>query len=117
MRGLFGTGAIPVKLLGVTATVPRTVEGSLIPTLPRHRTLVDKITDSGGSGTWYDGRVTFISKDEAVVVPTRCRATNVFAAAARMPRAAKFGLPKRHRRGDFRITRVLVEMVEHAHTV
>lgn len=85
----------------------------LIKTYPKKQIVADSITDQTGVGQWFVGRVYFISNEEVVIVPTRCRATNVFGAASRMPRAAKTGLPKKMRRGkNLRIHSVLVEMVE-----
>jgi ribosomal protein L21 len=102
-----------MKLLG-TPTPTVAVEGSIIPELPRKQITVDKIVDQAGKGIWFEGRVLFISNEEVVIVPTRVKATNLYGAASRMPRAAKVGLPKKSRKGkDKRLTKVLVEMVEY----
>jgi hypothetical protein len=104
-----------MKLLGYTPpTTPITSDGSLITQLPKRRILADKVTDQTGAGVWFDGRVFFVSNQEVVIVPVRCRASNIFGAASRMPRAAKSGLPKMQRRGnDKRLHSVLVEIVEY----
>lgn len=104
-----------MKLLGSKpARRPATAEGTLIPLLPKRRVDADRVVDQKGTGAWFDGRVLFVSNEEVVVVPTRCRATNVFSAASRMPRAAKTGLPKKMRKGkDKRIHSVLVELIEY----
>lgn len=105
-----------MKLLGSKPPKkPVTADGALIVTLPRKQVEVEKVTDQTGTGHWFDGRVLFISDEEVVVVPTRCRASNIFGAASRMPRAAKPGLPKKMRKGKAkRIHSVLVELIEHA---
>jgi hypothetical protein len=104
-----------MKLLGhIPAKVPATAAGTFIAELPRKQITVDKITDQTGKGSWFEGRVLFISNEEAIIVPTRVKATNLFGAASRMPRAAKVGLPKKSRKGkDKRLTKVVVEMVEY----
>jgi hypothetical protein len=103
-----------MKLLVPTPKIVQNVV-ELIPTLPKQQVLVDKVTDQKGTGSWYNGRVLFISNEEVVIVPTRCKAVNVYGAASRMPRAAKTGLPKKQRRGnDKRIHSVLVELIERA---
>lgn len=102
-----------MKLLG-TPTPTASVERSVIKELPRKQITVDKVVDQTGKGIWFEGRVLFISNEEAVIVPTRVKATNLYGAASRMPRAAKAGLPKKSRKGkDKRLTKVLVEMVEY----
>lgn len=108
-----------MKLLGSKPpTAPITADGSLITELPAKRVMVEKVTDSTGAGAWFNGRVLFISNAEVVDVPVRCRATNVHTAASRMPRAAKKGLPKKSRKGkDKRITRMLVEILEHGNKI
>jgi hypothetical protein len=104
-----------MKLLGSRPpTTPVTAEGGLISRLPTRRLTMEKISDQTGTGRWYDGRVLFISDHEVIIVPTRCRASTVFSAASRMPRAAKPALPKRKKRTRaHRIHSVLVELVEH----
>jgi hypothetical protein len=105
-----------MKLLGAPPPAnPITREGALITALPKKQITVEKITSSDGAGHWYEGRVLFISNIEAVIVPVRCKATNIFSAAARMARAAKPGLPKKVRKGnEKRLRKVLVELVEYA---
>lgn len=101
-----------MKLLASPTPQDSTIT-ELIPRLPRKRVVADKVIDQNGMGSWFEGRVLFISNAEVVIVPTRCKATNIFGAASRMPRAAKTGLPKRQRRGnDNRLRKVIVEMVE-----
>lgn len=105
-----------MKLLGSRPPVVelKSEMTSLVKELPTKRVVTDKVTDSKGTGAWFDGRVLFISNVEVVEIPTRCRATSVFAAASRMPRAARLGLPKMMRKGkDKRIHTVLVEVIEH----
>jgi hypothetical protein len=106
---------LTMKLLGSTPpTEPRTSEGTLITELPKRQREVEKVTSNDGTGQWYNGRVLFISNYEVVIVPCRCRASSVHGAASRMPRVAKTGLPKMVRKGkEKRITRVLVEVLEH----
>ncbi len=81
--------------------------------LPKRRVEVDKVTDQTGTGDWYEGHVLFVSNAEVVQVPTRCRASNIYGAASRMPRAAKGGLPKMKRSGkEKRIHSIIVELKE-----
>jgi hypothetical protein len=105
-----------MRLLGTQppATELKAEETSLIKQLPAKRVLADKVIDqTGKNGPWFDGRVLFISNSEVIEVPTRCRATTVYGAASRMPRAAKPGIPKKMRKGnDKRIHTVLVEIIE-----
>jgi hypothetical protein len=106
-----------MKLLGAKpASRPVTAEGSLITQLPKRQIHVDKVSSDAGTGAWFNGRVLFISNTEVVIVPTRCRATNLHGAVSRMPRVARAGLPKKTRRGnDKRLTKVVVEVVEYGH--
>ena len=102
-----------MKLLGNLHSRPATT--ALIPVLPKRQVVVDKVVDHTGTGHWFDGRVLFISNEEVVIVPTRCRATTIHSAASRMPRAARAGLPKKSRKGtEKRLRKVLVELIEHA---
>lgn len=104
-----------MKLLGSKppAIEIKAEDTSLVRELPTKRIVVDKVKDDSGSGAWFNGRVLYISNQEVVEVPTMCRATNVYGAASRMPRAAKPGLPKKMRKGtDKRIHTVLVEITE-----
>lgn len=104
-----------MKLLGSLppATEIKAEDTSLIKQLPNKRIVTDKVKDDSGTGAWFNGRVLFISNNEVVEIPTMCRATNVYGAASRMPRAARPGLPKKMRKGtDKRIHTVLVEITE-----
>lgn len=100
--------------------VPSTVEvsqaesTSLIKNIPLKRVVTDKVTDSEtGTGSWFDGRVLFISNEEVVEIPARCRATSLYGASSRMVRTARQGLPKKPRSGAAkRIHTVLVETTE-----
>lgn len=105
-----------MKLLGQkTPSRPLTRDGSLITQLPTRQVVADKITDHVGAGNWYEGRVIFISDEEAVIVPVRCKSVNIHGAASRMARSAKTGLPKKIRKGNAkRLRKVLIELVEHA---
>ncbi len=86
---------------------------SLIQEIPSKRVVVDKVTDNVGTVAWFNGRVLFISNDEVVEIPARCRATTVYGAASRMVRTAKQGLPKKKRGGaPKRIHTILVETIE-----
>lgn len=83
--------------------------------VPPTRVLADKVVDNAGTGKSFRGKVYFISNSEVVVVPTQCKATNIFSAVSRMPRVAKTGLPKQTRKGKAnRLYRVVVEMAEYA---
>lgn len=105
-----------MKLLGTKPVMkPVTAEGSLINNLPKKQVTVEPVVDSAGTGAWFQGRVLFISDEEVVIVPMRCKATTIYGGISRMPRSAKTGLPKKQRRGnDKRIHSVLVELVEYA---
>lgn len=104
-----------MKLLGTKPLKkPLTAEGSYIKELPRRQVTVDRQNDDKDTGNWFEGRVLFISNEEAIIVPTRARATNIYGAVGRMTRVAKPGLPKKMRKGnDKRIHTILVEIVEH----
>jgi hypothetical protein len=105
-----------MKLLGEKPRAqPLTKEGALITQLPTRQIVTEKVTDPEGSGNWYDGRVIFISNEEAVIVPVRCKSVHIYGAAARMARSAKTGLPKKMRKGnEKRLRKILIELVEHA---
>lgn len=96
------------------AEVNHVESSSLIKNIPVKRLVMDKVTDSEtGTGSWFDGRVLFISNEEVVEIPTRCRATSLYAASSRMVRTARQGLPKRKRSGAAkRIHTVLVETLD-----
>jgi hypothetical protein len=73
----------------------------------------DTTKDNVGTGPWWDGVVQFLSQTERIVVPVKCKATNIYGAISRAPRVGKKGMPKAVRKGNAkRITKVLVEINE-----